>query len=269
MVGRINLNNNNMKIIVLLVAASTLLACTPSKVKENEKVLSVENLKEFNSELLNVIDKLPEFKWKYPYELPELPYAYDALEPSIDAVTMETHHSKHHNGYTKKTNLAVEDNDLKEVPIIKVFTEISKYPDFVRNNSGGFYNHNLFWTFMTPGGSDFKGEIAEAIMAEFESKEAFMKQFEKAAATQFGSGWAWLVLKTDGKLAITQSANQDNPLMNTAEIQGIPLLNIDVWEHAYYLGYKNLRKSYISNFWNVVNWEVVNDRYVMALQVFN
>ncbi|PLX20114.1 MAG: superoxide dismutase [Salinivirgaceae bacterium] len=252
-----------MKILLSILSVTVFLSCSQNAVKN--EVIEVNSQENSQQSILNgIIEKLPEYAWVYPYSLPALDYEYDALEPYIDAVTMETHHSKHHNGYTKKTNLAVEENGLKDQPIIKVFTEIGKYPSFVRNNGGGFYNHNLFWTFLTPDGSEFKGEVAEAIVSEFQSKEKFVEQFEKAAATQFGSGWAWLVLKTDGKLAITQSANQNNPLMEDAEIQGIPLLNIDVWEHAYYLEYKNMRKSYISNFWNIVNWNVVNERYLMA-----
>jgi Fe-Mn family superoxide dismutase len=257
----------NIKIIVTLLAGSMLMACNQEAIKEKVVKEMEQKITTNESELLSVIEKLPEYQWKYPFSLPELPYGYDALDPVIDATTMETHHSKHHNGYTNKTNTAFEDNNLKEIPIIKVFSEIHKYPDFVRNNGGGFYNHNLFWTFLTPGGSEFKGEIADAIIAEFDSKEKFMSQFEKAAATQFGSGWAWLVMKADGKLAVTQSANQDNPLMPTAKVQGIPLLNLDVWEHAYYLAYKNKRTSYISNFWKIVNWETVNERYLMAKKV--
>jgi Fe-Mn family superoxide dismutase len=257
------LNYIKMKIIGIVLAGLVFFSCNQSAVNEEIKEAQ-KKIDEPKGELIKAIEKLPEYAWVYPFELPDLNYAYDALEPVIDVVTMETHHSKHHNGYTKKTNKAFEDNGLKEMPVIKVFTEITKYPDFVRNNSGGFYNHNLFWTFLKPGGTEFKGEVAEAIVAEFNTKEAFMEQFEKAAATQFGSGWAWLVVKTDGKLAITQSANQDNPLMADAKIQGIPVLNLDVWEHAYYLEYKNKRKEYISNFWQIVNWETVNERYLMA-----
>ncbi|HKK59438.1 MAG TPA: superoxide dismutase [Salinivirga sp.] len=255
-----------MKIFGILFLAIAFLSCNQTTVKEEVKEVQ-KKIDEPKGEMVNFIEKLPEYAWVYPFELPELDYEYDALEPIIDAVTMETHHSKHHNGYTKKTNKAFEDNGLQEMPVVKVFTEITKYPDFVRNNSGGFYNHNLFWTFLTPGGSEFKGEVADAIVNEFQTKEAFMEQFEKAAATQFGSGWAWLVLKSNGKLAITQSANQNNPLMPDAKVQGIPLLNLDVWEHAYYLEYKNKRTEYISNFWQIVNWETVNDRYLMAKEV--
>lgn len=252
-----------IRIPLILVMAVLVSACQTSVVNENETEINDQN-KTIKSELVSIVDKLPEYALKYPFEQPLLDYAYDALEPIIDAKTMETHYSKHHKGYTRKANLAFEENNLQNESLIKVFTEINKYPDFVRNNAGGFYNHNLYWTFMTPGGSDFKGEIADAIKSEFQSKEQFMEQFEKAAATQFGSGWAWLVLKKNGKLAITQSSNQDNPLMPDAEVQGIPLLNIDVWEHAYYLEYQNKRKEYISNYWKVVNWETVNDRYLLA-----
>lgn len=217
--------------------------------------------------LLKIVSQLPENQWTSPYELPELGYAYDALQPVIDAKTMEVHHSKHHKGYTKKTNAAIEENKLSEVPLVQLFARMNNYPDAVRNNGGGYYNHNLFWTFLIPGGSDFQGDIAEAIKAEFGSLEAFQSEFEKAAATQFGSGWAWLILTPEGKLAVTNTANQDNPLMSTTEQNGIPLLNLDVWEHAYYLKYQNKRGDYIKSFWDILNWKEVNERYKTAMSV--
>jgi superoxide dismutase, Fe-Mn family len=241
-----------------------------TKISEAEKTEKTADKADAKSEsLLKIMEQLPENQWVHPHELPELAYAYDALEPTIDAQTMETHHSKHHAGYTKKANAAIEENGLTDTPLVQSFAEIKKYPAALRNNGGGYYNHRLFWTFMTPGGSEFEGEIAEAIQNEFGNFEAFKKDFEKAAATQFGSGWAWLILKSDGKLAITQTPNQDNPLMQTAEVNGIPLLNIDVWEHAYYLKYQNKRGDYISGYWDVINWPAVNERYLSAKEVIS
>lgn len=260
------------QISVLLIIFTMLAACNEQTAGNQASTKQDEaqaDTPESNSRLLSIVKQLPEYKWQHPYQLPELPYAYDALDPVIDAMTMETHHSKHHNGYTVKTNKFVEQYNLESKPVLQLFTEIGKHPVAVRNNAGGFYNHALFWTFLTPGGSEFKGEIAEAIKAEFESFEQFKSEFEKQAATQFGSGWAWLVLTTDGKLAVTQSSNQDNPLMPVLDVNGIPLLNLDVWEHAYYLAYKNKRGDYITNFWDIVNWKTVNERYLMAKKVMD
>mgnify|MGYP006430312169 CR=1 FL=1 len=264
-------------ITATLISGSLFLNSCKSEEKtetEENKPDKTETREEIKTEskseaLLKIIALLPENQWTHPYELPELPYEYSALEPFIDAQTMETHHSKHHAGYTKKTNAAVESQSIEATPLAQSFAEIEKYPDAMRNNGGGYYNHRLFWTFLTPGGSEFSGEIAEAVKETFGNLKAFKKDFENAAATQFGSGWAWLVMKADGELVITQTPNQDNPLMATAEINGIPLLNIDVWEHAYYLKYKNKRGAYISNFWEAVNWESVNERYLAAKEVIN
>jgi len=190
-----------------------------------------------------------EFK-QYP-----LPYAFDALEPYIDAKTMELHYSKHHAGYTRKFNAAVQKEGLGDMKLIDIFKNVSKYSDAVRNNGGGFFNHNLFWKSISPnGGGQPKGKMAVAIQRDFGSYENFKKQFSKAAGTVFGSGWAWLI-EQDGKLKITKTSNQDNPLMDVVEEQGKPILCIDVWEHAYYLNYQNRRKEYIEAFWEVVSWE--------------
>src|SRR5690606_13417751 len=174
------------------------------------------------------------------FELPNLPYAFDALEPHIDAKTMEIHHDKHHAAYTNNLNAAIEGTDLAGLSIEEILVKGVDKPA-VRNNGGGFYNHNLFWETMSPnGGGEPTGELADAINAAFGSFEAFKDEFSKAAATRFGSGWAWLI-KKDGKLAVTSTPNQDNPLMPVAEVQGTPLLGLDVWEHAYYLNYQNRR----------------------------
>ncbi len=196
----------------------------------------------------------------------ELPYGYDALEPYIDAQTMELHYSKHHAGYTAKFNKALQAEGIESRDIKEIFANVSSYGAGVRNNGGGYYNHSLFWNFMSPeGGGDPKGALKDAIVETFGSVDAFKEQFSSAAATQFGSGWAWLILNEEGNLQIVQTSNQDNPLMDIAEVKGTPLLNIDVWEHAYYLKYQNKRADYISNFWNVVNWDVVEKLYDQAV----
>tara|TARA_Y100000766_G_C18746464_1_gene526262 strand:+ start:242 stop:841 length:600 start_codon:yes stop_codon:yes gene_type:complete len=197
------------------------------------------------------------------FKLPELPYAYDALEPHIDARTMEIHHSKHHNGYTNNLNNAVAETEMDG----KTIEEICSSPDLkgaVRNNGGGYFNHCLFWEIMSPnGGGEPSGEIGDAINREFESFENFKNLFSKAAATRFGSGWAWLCVK-NGKLDVCSTPNQDNPLMENC-CGGTPILALDVWEHAYYLNYQNRRPDYVSAFFNVINWEEVNKRYKEAL----
>ncbi|MCT4587946.1 MAG: superoxide dismutase [Carboxylicivirga sp.] len=196
------------------------------------------------------------------FELPKLEYAYDALEPHIDARTMEIHHTKHHAGYTNNLNAAVDGSDLAGQSIEAILADVSKHSVAVRNNGGGFYNHNLFWTVMSPnGGGEPTGELAEAINKAFGSFDAFKETFNKAAATRFGSGWAWLVKQDDGSLVVTSTANQDNPLMDIADVKGTPILGLDVWEHAYYLNYQNRRPDYIGAFWNVVNWDEVTRRF--------
>jgi Fe-Mn family superoxide dismutase len=195
------------------------------------------------------------------FELPKLAYEYTALEPHIDARTMEIHYSKHHNAYVTNLNNAVAGTDAEKLSIEEICTNISKYPMAVRNNGGGHYNHSLFWSIMAPNaGGAPTGELAEAINAAFGSFDKFKEEFAKAATTRFGSGWAWLV-KHDGKLVISSTPNQDNPLMDIAEVKGTPILGLDVWEHAYYLHYQNRRPDYITSFWNVVNWNEVARRF--------
>ncbi len=196
------------------------------------------------------------------FELPELGYAYDALEPNIDARTMEIHHSKHHNGYTTKLNGAITGSDLESKSIEEILTNLDMSNGAVRNNGGGFYNHSLFWLVMNPNNKgELSGELKEAIMAEFGSFEAFKDAFSKAAATQFGSGWAWLCVLPGGKVEVCSTPNQDNPLMPGVSCEGTPILGIDVWEHAYYLNYQNRRPDYIEAFFNVINWNEVASRY--------
>ena len=192
------------------------------------------------------------------FELPKLLYAYDALEPYIDARTMEIHHSKHHAGYTAKLNAAIEGTDLAEQSIESILA--GELSEGVRNNGGGYYNHCLFWSVMSPnGGGQPSGDLADAINRAFGSFEEFKTAFSKAAATQFGSGWAWLCAK-NGRLSVCSTPNQDNPLMKSG-CGGTPILGIDVWEHAYYLNYQNRRPDYIEAFFNVVNWDEVSRRF--------
>ncbi len=199
------------------------------------------------------------------FELPNLPYSHDALEPHIDAKTMEIHHGKHHAGYTSKLNAAIENTDLASKSIEDILANVSSAGAGVRNNGGGFYNHSLFWSIMSPnGGGNPSGELAEAINSAFGSFESFKDAFSTAAATQFGSGWAWLSVKKGGAVAVTSTANQDNPLMDTVDQEGTPILGLDVWEHAYYLNYQNRRPDYIEAFFNVINWEEVARRYAAA-----
>ena len=196
------------------------------------------------------------------FQLPNLPYAYDALEPHIDARTMEIHHTKHHNGYTTKLNGAIEGTVLSGKSIEDILKNLDMSNTAVRNNGGGFYNHVLFWEVMSPdGGGTPEGALAEAIDAAFGSFDNFKEQFSKAAATRFGSGWAWLCVHPGGKLEICSTPNQDNPLMPDTGCGGHPILGLDVWEHAYYLHYQNRRPDYISEFFNVINWAKVAANY--------
>jgi Fe-Mn family superoxide dismutase len=197
------------------------------------------------------------------FELPTLPYAYDALEPHIDARTMEIHHGKHHAGYTANLNAAVEGTDMEGKSIEALLADHSDN-GAVRNNGGGYYNHTLFWSIMSPsGGGEPSGDLAAAIASDLGGWDAFKEAFAKAAATRFGSGWAWLCVK-DGKLEVCSSANQDNPLMPGVGCGGTPILGLDVWEHAYYLNYQNRRPDYIAAFFNVIDWEAVGQRYAAA-----
>ncbi len=196
------------------------------------------------------------------FTLPALPYANNALEPHIDAKTMEIHHGKHHNAYVTNLNAAVAGKPEENLSIEEICKNISKYPAAVRNNGGGHYNHSLFWTIMGPNaGGAPTGALAEAINAAFGSFDEFKTKFAAAATTRFGSGWAWLIKDSGGKLQITSTPNQDNPLMDVAEVKGTPILGLDVWEHAYYLNYQNRRPDYIAAFWNVVNWAEVSKRF--------
>ena len=196
------------------------------------------------------------------FQLPNLPYAYDALEPHIDARTIEIHHTKHHNGYTTKLNAAIEGTDLSGKTIEEIMKDLDMSNTAVRNNGGGFYNHVLFWEVMSPdGGGTPDGELGDAIYAAFGSFDNFKEQFSSAAATRFGSGWAWLCVHPGGKVEICSTPNQDNPLMPGVACGGHPILGLDVWEHAYYLHYQNRRPDYIKEFFSVINWAKVAENY--------
>lgn len=198
------------------------------------------------------------------FTLPALPYALDALEPNFDKMTMEIHHGKHHNAYVTNLNNAVAGKPEENLSIEEICKNISKYPMPVRNNGGGHFNHSLFWTILAPNaGGKPTGDLATAIDKKFGSLDAFKEEFAKAGVGRFGSGWAWLIV-ANGELAISSTPNQDNPLMDVADIKGTPILGLDVWEHAYYLKYQNKRPDYIAAFWNVVNWTKVSELYKTA-----
>ena len=200
------------------------------------------------------------------FELPKLSYAYNALEPNIDARTMEIHHGKHHQAYVTNLNNAIAGTDAESMSIEAICKNISKYPAAVRNNGGGHFNHSLFWTIMKPGGGGSPtGKLSEAINSAFGNFEELKAKLNTAGITRFGSGWAWLVVGADKKLSISSTPNQDNPLMDIAENKGIPVMGIDVWEHAYYLNYQNRRPDYLNAWWNVVNWDEISARYTAAL----
>lgn len=196
------------------------------------------------------------------FVLDPLPYPSDALEPNIDKQTMEIHHGKHHNAYVTNLNNAVSGTELENKSLEDLLANVSGHPVAVRNNGGGHYNHTLFWNILSGnGGGQPVGELAEAINQKFGSYDAFKEEFTKAATTRFGSGWAWLVLTGDGQLAVSSTPNQDNPLMDVADVKGFPIIGLDVWEHAYYLNYQNRRPDYIGAFWNIVDWNAAEQRY--------
>ena len=199
------------------------------------------------------------------FKLPELPYAYTALEPNIDAKTMEIHHSKHHNAYVNNLNNAIKDTEAANLPIEAILQNISKYSAAVRNNGGGVYNHNLFWTILTPHKDSKPSEgLQKAITAQFGGMDGLKKEMNDAAMKVFGSGWAWLCIGEDDKLFITSTPNQDNPIMDVVAKKGKPIVGIDVWEHAYYLNYQNRRVDYLNNIWGILNWSEISRLYDLA-----
>jgi len=201
------------------------------------------------------------------FTLPKLEYAYNALEPYIDARTMEIHHTKHHQAYIDNLNKAIAGTDAEKLSIEEICRNVSKYPVVVRNNGGGHYNHTMFWQWMAPNaGGEPIGEIGQAIIKTFQSFDNFKTQFSQAAMGRFGSGWAWLIVDANKNLVIGSTPNQDNPLMDVSELKGTPVLGIDVWEHAYYLHYQNRRADYVNSFYNVINWKKVNELYLNAIK---
>ncbi|MBP9068458.1 MAG: superoxide dismutase [Bacteroidia bacterium] len=199
------------------------------------------------------------------FELPKLNYAFNALEPHIDAKTMEIHHGKHHNAYVTNLNAALPGSGAENLSIEEICKNISKYSPAIRNNGGGHFNHSLFWEIMAPNaGGAPAGEVAKAIDTDLGGFDKFKTDFTQAGATRFGSGWAWLSVKPDGKLCVCSSPNQDNPLMDISDCKGTPILGMDVWEHAYYLHYQNRRPDYMTAFFNVINWNKVNENYLKA-----
>ena len=199
------------------------------------------------------------------FELPALPYANNALEPHFDALTMEIHHDRHHNAYVTNLNNAIKGTEMEGKSLEELMAGISKLPVAVRNNGGGHYNHSLFWTILSPnGGGAPSGDLAAAIDKKFGSFDKFKEEFSQAAATRFGSGWAWLCVDSNKELCVCSTANQDNPLMDVVEKKGTPVLGLDVWEHAYYLKFQNKRPDYIAAFWNLINWKEVEKRYAAA-----
>ena len=199
------------------------------------------------------------------FELAPLPYANNALEPNFDALTMEIHHDRHHNAYVTNLNAAVTGTPLEGKTLLELFSTISTLAPVVRNNGGGHYNHDLFWNILSPtGGGAPVGTLGKAIDAKFGSFDAFKEEFKKASITRFGSGWAWLVAQKDGSVAVSSTPNQDNPLMDVADVKGFPVIGLDVWEHAYYLKFQNKRPDYVDAFWNVVDWNKAEARYLSA-----
>lgn len=255
-----------MRFSLMIAAVFFLASCqqTTDRTDGNEQRAeeTIEVSETTESQVMNVEQQINLTMKDGMYTLDPLPYAFDALEPHIDARTMEIHHGKHHQAYVNKLNDAIKDTELAGMNLEDIFQNMSKHPAGVRNNGGGHWNHSLFWQLLSPdGGGQPGGKLLEEIEAQFESFDKFQEKFNNAAATRFGSGWAWLIVDADGKLQVTSTPNQDNPLMDVADDRGVPILGLDVWEHAYYLNYQNRRPDYINSFWNVVNWAEVERRY--------
>jgi len=260
---------------IFIIMGMILISCNDDKSQTNagqtsendETTVSEEATDQINA-LGFDIHMLPDYNLKYPYILNDLSYPFDALEPYFDKMTMEIHHGKHYAGYIATLNSSLENQEYQDINLFKIFSKISKYPAVIKNSGGGYYNHYLFWSILTPSsGSQFIGAAADEIIKKYESFANFQNLFNEAAKSQFGSGWAWLCVDKNGELFITNTANQDNPLMDVVEQQGIPILNLDVWEHAYYLKYQNKRADYINQFWNIINWNEVNRRYIEAKNI--
>jgi Fe-Mn family superoxide dismutase len=249
-----------LSIIAILNLQFISVANSQVTVKEFNEIVQTNN----NSKNLNNMNTLTKFEFQ------ALPYSYDALEPHIDKLTIEIHYSKHHKTYYDNFIKAISGTEMETMDVLDIFKNISKYPVAVRNNSGGYFNHTFYWENMKANGGILpSGLLLDSITKTFNSFEDFKKQFSEAGKTRFGSGWVWLCLDENGVLFICSTPNQDNPLMDIAEKKGIPILTIDVWEHAYYLKYQNKRPDYIDAFWNIVNWEKVIERYEIALKTLN
>ena len=246
--------------IIMLLAVTTFSIVGCKKDKELIEVTIPEPEKVQKTEIGNPADVKAEDE-EGAFQMKGLPYAYNALEPFIDARTMETHYSKHHVGYCNKLNAALKGTDLESKSIEEILQKLDMNNADIRNNAGGYYNHNLFFELLSVNEGDASGEVLEGINKDFGSFEGFKKQFSDSATKLFGSGWVWLVVDKSGKLVITTTTNQDNPLMPRMEVKGTPILALDVWEHAYYLKYQNKRKEYIDAFFNVINWKKVNEKY--------
>jgi len=256
---------NNLKTIVASLLFISLLSCNSSENKENAGTDSLLVTSEKRVEMGNPNDVKAD---EGTFQMIALPYAYNALEPHIDAQTMEIHFSKHHLAYTNNLNKAIAGTDMANMTIEEIFAQLDLENKAVRNNGGGYFNHNFFWQIMGPGkGGEPTGVLAEAIKKDFGSFSDFKTKFSEAAIKQFASGWAWLLVDKKGKLAIISTPNQDNPLMTKLGIDGKPILTIDVWEHAYYLKYQNKRKDYVEAFFNVINWDKVAENYESALKL--
>ena len=249
--------------IILLLTVTTLGLVSCKKEKELIEVTIPEPEKVEKTAMGNPADVKAEDE-EGAFQMKGLPYAYNTLEPFIDAKTMETHYSKHHVGYCNKLNAALKGTDLESKSIEDILQKLDMSKTDIRNNAGGYYNHNLFFEILNANGGDATGEVLEAINTDFGSFEGFKKQFTESATKLFGSGWVWLIIDKSGKLVITTTANQDNPLMSKAEVKGTPILALDVWEHAYYLKYQNKRKDYIDGFFNIINWNKVNEKFNAA-----
>ena len=240
------MKKQTIKTSILIIIAIAAIGC---KTETDRSINEQKKSRDMNQEKIHI--------------LPELEYDYAALEPHIDARTMEIHHSKHHQAYVNNLNSAIKDTELEKMSLEEIFKNMSEHPVSVRNNGGGHYNHTLFWKVLSPrGGGKPDKKLYDAIEKRFGSFDEFKQEFNKAAATRFGSGWAWLIVDDEGQLHVTSTPNQDNPLMDIADKHGIPVLGIDVWEHAYYLKYQNRRPDYIEAFWNVINWNEVERRYI-------
>lgn len=253
------------RLVLILFLAVGMISCmqnnSDQSEDENEAITYTKDKSASDASMTSSVDDVP----KSDYAFGPLPYAFDALEPVIDTKTMKLHYDKHHKGYYKKFLKAISETDAEGKDIVDILSQVSMYSMGVRNNGGGYYNHWLYWNSLSPDDKTVSDVFKKAIGKDFGSMEAFKEAFSSEAATQFGSGWAWLIVKFDGSLAVSSTPNQDNPLMDIADINGIPILALDVWEHAYYVKYNNKRTQYIESFWKIIDWESVSDRYAKAL----